>query len=435
MEKTETTFKNSYIGIFSLNYFIQGLNQSMFAVIVPIYLILELSPTPVTGEDIAFLTSTVLLPFAIKFIYGMLSDKFAFKKLGRRKPWIIIPVTISGLIWILIPFIITRSTAYMIFLLGGVIIVLGIAIADTAIDGLILDICPKEKLGRVQGVCWGFRSVGIIAGGPLIVAFYMLAGGIIESVFIGLGIAMIISTFTILIVKEIVTKIEFSITTNLKLIFGKSKNWKVYLFALFNSFVDGVIFVFLSLFIIIQAGILEAEGATIELLETDIDLYEPNAFVSFIIGIGVIIGSLIGGHIADLKSRKLGVYSSLLVTTIAILLFLIPAPVPILLIFALLIGSSAGWRNSGFSAVIGQISTLYPEVDSTYYATCNSFTNIGTVLGLQITGFLFSGLAGLSTTTIYAIIFIFMAIISNIGIIPFLMMDSKEYELKRVLKE
>ncbi|MFX1411220.1 MAG: hypothetical protein ACFFA6_12795, partial [Promethearchaeota archaeon] len=111
-------------------------------------------------------------------------------------------------------------------------------------------------------------------------------------------------------------------------------------------------------------------------------------------------------------------------------LFLIPTIVPILIFFAFLIGSSAGWRNSSYSAVIGQISTLYPEVDSTYYATCNSFNNIGTVIGLQLTGFLFGALEGLDTYTIYAIIFIFMVIISNIGIIPFLTIDSKEYELR-----
>ncbi|MFX1322693.1 MAG: MFS transporter [Promethearchaeota archaeon] len=427
MEKNKTEFKSSYIGIFSFNYFIQGINQSMFAVIVPIYLILELGA--VSGEDIAFLTSTVLMPFAIKFIYGMASDKYALKNFGRRKPWIIFPVIISGLIWILIPFIITKSTAYMIFLLGGVIIVLGVAIADTAIDGLILDITPKEKLGRVQGTCWGVRSVGIIIGGPLIVAFYLLAQGKIESVFIGLGIVMILSTLTILIVKEVVAHVDFSIKNHLKLIFGSGKNWKVYMFALFNSFVDGVIFVFLSLYIIIQTPLLDAEGATIEVLGSNIDLYEPNAFISLFIGLGVIIGAVIGGYIADLKTRKLGVYTSLLVTTAALLLFLIPTFVPILIFFAFLIGSSAGWRNSSYSAVVGQISTLYPEVDSTYYATCNSFTNIGTVLGLQITGILFGALEGLDTYTIYAIIFIFMAIISNIGLIPFLTMNPKEYEL------
>ncbi|KKN47383.1 hypothetical protein LCGC14_0663390 [marine sediment metagenome] len=189
MEKSDVEFKKLNISIFSLNYFIQGLNQSMFAVIVPIYLILELRT--VASEDIAFLTSIVLLPFAIKFVYGMLSDKFSFKKLGRRKPWIIGPISISGLLWVILPFIITPKSVFMTFLISGVIIILGVAIADTAIDGLILDICPKEQLGRTQGICWGFRSVGIITGGPLIVAFYLLVGGNIELIFIGLGIIMI----------------------------------------------------------------------------------------------------------------------------------------------------------------------------------------------------------------------------------------------------
>ncbi|MFX1596061.1 MAG: MFS transporter, partial [Promethearchaeota archaeon] len=145
MVENKDRFKNSYIAIFSLNYFIQGMNQSMFTVVIPIYLILELGT--IGGENIAFLTSIVLLPFAIKFIYGMLSDKIALKKLGRRKPWIIVFMIISGFTWIFIPFIIKAETAFIIFTLGGIFIALGVAIADTAIDGLILDICPKEKLG------------------------------------------------------------------------------------------------------------------------------------------------------------------------------------------------------------------------------------------------------------------------------------------------
>ncbi|MFX0000182.1 MAG: MFS transporter [Candidatus Hodarchaeota archaeon] len=433
MGDNKVQFKNSYIGIFSLNYFIQGINQSMFAVIIPIYLIFELGT--LGGENIAFLTSIVLFPFALKFIYGMLSDKIALKNLGRRKPWIIGSMMASGSIWIFIPFIIKAETAFIIFTLGGILIVLGVAIADTSIDGLILDICPKEKLGRVQGICWGIRSLGIIVGGPLIVVLYLLIGGSIDLIFIVLGILMTVSTLTILLVKEIIITKDIKIIPSLKLIFGKASNWKVYLYSLFNSFVDGVIFVFLSLYIIIQTPLLEAEGATIEILETNVDLYGPNAFISFIIGLGVITGSLIGGHIADLISRKISVYSSLLITIIFLLLFLIPVSVPIMIIFAFFIGSSAGWRQAGFSAVIGQISTKYPEVDSTYFATCNSFTNLGAVLGLQITGLLFSGLTGLSTYAIYASIFVFMVLMSNLGLIPFLTINSNEYEITSKRKE
>lgn len=433
MEKSDVEFKKLNISIFSLNYFIQGLNTSMFAVIIPIYLILELKT--VASEDIALLTSTVLLPFAIKFAYGILSDKFSFKKLGRRKPWIIGPISISGLLWVILPFIITPKSVFMTFLISGVFIILGVAIADTAIDGLILDICPKEQLGRTQGICWGVRSVGIITGGPLIVAIYLLVGGNIMLIFIGLGIVMISTSLTILFIKEIITPKDIDIIANLKLIFGKVKNWKVYTYSLFNSFGDGVIFVFLSLFIIIQTPLLGAEGATIEILSTNTDLYTANAFISFIIGLGVIVGSLIGGYISDLKSRKISVYISLLITCSSLLLLLIPAPVPILIFFAFLIGASSGWRISSFSVVIGQISTQYPKVASTYYATCNSFANIGTVLGLQITGFLFASLIGFDSYMIYSIIFLFMAFLSIIGIIPFRTINAEEYELNLDEKE
>ena len=50
----------------------------------------------------------------------------------------------------------------------GFVLILGVAISDTAMDGFILDICPKEKLGRTTGTVWAFRSLGIIIGGPII---------------------------------------------------------------------------------------------------------------------------------------------------------------------------------------------------------------------------------------------------------------------------
>jgi MFS family permease len=124
----------------------------------------------------------------------------------------------------------------------------------------------------------------------------------------------------------------------------------------------------------------------------------------------------------------------MVITTIALLLFLIPSsPWWILLIFALIVGSTNGWRNSGFSAIVGQISAQYPEVDSTYYATCNSFANIGTVIGLLLTNVILGVLEGMQFFLIFSVIFIFMSIISNLGIIPFLFMIPEEYELEKAL--
>ncbi|MBD3193607.1 MAG: MFS transporter [Candidatus Lokiarchaeota archaeon] len=432
MEETLGEFKTSYTAIFSVNYFVQGVSQSLFTAIVPLYLIIQIGG--IVATDLASLGTVVLLPFAVKFIYGILSDKFALKKLGRRKPWIIGPLTLTGLIWIIIPLVITASTALALFTIGGFFIYLGIAMGDTAIDGLILDNCPKNRLGRVQGICWGFRSVGIIAGGPLLVLIFYIFSINIEWIFIGYGIFVVLTSLLVLLVEEFKTMENMKVFDNLKMVFGKGKNWKVFSFALFNAFVDGVIFLFISLFILSQIGLLDFSGgvintSAIEESVTDEVLYGTNALINLILGGGVIIGAVIGGYLADVKSRTISVYSSFLVTTVSLLLFLINAHFAILLIFAFIVGSSNGWRNSGFSAVIGQISTLYPEVDSTYYATCNSFANIGTVLGLISTNIILGVLEGSAVTFIFGVLFIFMALASNLGAIPFLFMDKKEYEL------
>jgi PAT family beta-lactamase induction signal transducer AmpG len=429
MEKTDVELKKTNIAIFSLNYFVQGINQSMFTTIIPIYLLLLIGS--VDSGAIASIMSIVLLPFGVKFIYGILSDKIGFKKLGRRKPWIIGPSILSGLIWILFPFILAPSNALSLVTILGILIVIGVAMGDTAIDGLILDLYPKERLGRVQGICWGFRSVGIIAGGPLLVLVILLTGGGVQLVFIGLGVIMMIFSFFTLIVKERLKIIEVNVVENLKIIFGKRKNWKVYAFSILNALCDGVVFVVVPLFILLQWGLVSASGASLDLIgdPNAQDLYAPQALIALIIGLGVIIGAVIGGRVSDLQSRKRSVYISIVLTSISFLLFIIPIIWPLLMIFAFILGASAGWRNSAFSAVIGQESQLYPEMDSTYYATCNSFVNLGTTIGLELTSILIGVLAGLEAFWIYAIVFLFMAVIMNLDLIPFKTLDPKDYEI------
>lgn len=431
MGKKNPEFKSSYIGIFSLNYLTQGINQSIVAVIIPIYL-LNLLGT-IGADVIATIASIALMPWAIKFLYGILSDRFGSKKFGRRKPWIVLPLSYSGIIWIIVPFILTPANAILLLMVCGFIINLGVAMGDTAIDGMILDSCPKSQLGRTQGFCWGFRSVGTIAGGPLLAI--MLSFVRIGFIFIGLGVIMILFSLLILLIRHVPYENKAKIGKNLKLMFGKAKNWKVYGFAATNAIVDGVIVLFLSLFILIQMGYIRPDGATLSILEEDINLYQPQAFITFIVGLGVVAGALIGGRIADLVSRKLAVYSSFIITSISLLLFLIPVPLIFLLIFGCLLGSTAGWRNSGYSAVVGEISQQYPEMDSTYYAICNSFANLGTVIGLEITGAIFAYVSTITSDVmvIYGTIFVFMAILQNLGIIFFRLINPKEYEYKMTI--
>ncbi len=50
-------------------------------------------------------------------------------------------------------FLLLATNVYITLLLVGLLANIGISMGDTAIDGLILDICPKQQLGRTHGFC------------------------------------------------------------------------------------------------------------------------------------------------------------------------------------------------------------------------------------------------------------------------------------------
>ena len=77
-----------------------------------------------------------------------------------------------------------------------------------------------------------------------------------------------------------------------------------------------------------------------------------------------------------------------------------------------------------FSAVIGEMSKKHPEMDGTYFAVCNSFNNLGGPIGLALTGLLFN------LTASFFFVFVFMAIIQNVALIFFKLLDPIDYEYK-----
>ena len=108
---------------------------------------------------------------------------------------------------------------------------------------------------------------------------------------------------------------------------------------------------------------------------------------------------------------------------------LIPTHWTVLLFFSVIIGIALGWRHSAYSAVIGQYAKNHPEMDSTYLSVANSFTNFGSTVGLLITGLVFEIFFS------YTMLFIILAILSNLTIIPFLFMKKADYEHSMDKKE
>ena len=360
VDKEQIEYKKSYTGLFSINYLFQGFNHSMFTVIIPIYILSVVTKTgqQLTASDVAFIASIIMIPSAIKLIYGILSDKFGLKKLGRRRPWILFPVTIAGIMWMIFPLIVHMGNIIIVFMLSRLIINMGIFMADTTLDGLILDICPKEMLGRVQGFVWGFRSVGLISEGPILVFLYVFhLFTNIESTFVVLGILLIISSFSILLVKETLSISHINIVQNLKGIFKEKKDIKTYAFAFFNSFSEGVILLFASLFILIQLGIVQSQQMSLSLAGQENEkAFIFQSYISLTVSGGIILGAIVMGYVADLVSRKFGVYFGMIFLTLSIFLLFITNNIIGLFIIAFIIGVGVGFRHSAYSPIASQMA-------------------------------------------------------------------------------
>lgn len=429
MEKTEFEYKNSYTGIFGLNYFTQGVYTSIFTMVIPVYLLITYGS--INSAALAFMLSIILIPTTIKIIYGIITDKVEIRNLGRRKPWIVFPISIGGIVWIIITFMIpsTSNAAIRLFTIAGIIVSFCIYFSDTALDGFILDICPKSELGRTQGFCWGLRAAGIIFGGPVILLFLVFLP--IEIIFISFGIIMIVFSILTLFIKDIKAFDVINIGTTIKEIFKKSENWKLFFYSLFLQIVGGVVYTFLALYILVRMGLVKQVGATAG-VSGEVSIYQSQALITAIISIGIIIGSLLAGLIADKKSRRIAVLLGIGLYISSLLLLLLPVPIIILIFFAFLVGAANAWYWAAYSAIAGEYSKKYPEMASTFFSICLSFINFGTVIGFIIIGIWFNSISKGTTDAliIFGTLFILMAVLEAFSIIPFLMLDRKQYEYK-----
>ena len=95
-----------------------------------------------------------MLPFVLKIFLGILSDRVNLLGFGFRKPYILIGVAVQMLALIVVPFI-NPGLDFWLYALVGFLLMSGMALYDTATDGLALDTTPEEEQGTIQGLMVG----------------------------------------------------------------------------------------------------------------------------------------------------------------------------------------------------------------------------------------------------------------------------------------
>lgn len=143
--------------LFGVLYFVQG--------VITAYQLNFFKPhmdsEGIDADRIAIVASLALLPFILKAIFGLISDRINLFGFGYRLPYMVLGV-VSCMIAFFIAFFIDPSANYAV--LAGMVLVATFAMAlfDTTADAYAVEVTAPEDHSRVQSFMTGGRAAGLI---------------------------------------------------------------------------------------------------------------------------------------------------------------------------------------------------------------------------------------------------------------------------------
>jgi MFS family permease len=440
----DISYNKRYTQIFILFYFAEGLSQGVPYLFWKTYVLDLLGSIDLALWLIVYAIGNI--PWAIKMIVGVFNDRWGSKKLGRRFPWVVSFGTFGGVMWIMMAFFLPVSDIYVWLAIYYFTTQLGMAFADSALDGMILDVTPKEKLSRVQGYTWTMMFVGYGAGGMLL-GLIFLVFNIVPLLFLITGILNIAVSFLTFYVKE--PPLE-EITTKewgkgLLTVITKKRNWKVYVYTTLAGIQAVVIIDFFMYVVLVSMGELSVDQTILSLTGTG----AVGAQIWFTIfylanGVGIFIGAPIAGKYGDRNRRKTTTFIFFIYIPFLLILvipFLFSLGFLIAMILGIILLLIQGGLQNGYTVVNqtirGDLSKkYYPNLKSTYFALLVSLANLGQNIGTLIGASILSILAAIHFNffMIFFVISAFCSLTLFISYLAFRKIPVEDYELAQNLR-
>jgi PAT family beta-lactamase induction signal transducer AmpG len=161
-------------------------------------LVAYLSSRQLGIAEVGQLTALSTLPWSFKWIWGPVIDRFGFRAMGRRRPWILLAqlmmtLTLAAMIGI-------PDLAEQFRLLCAMVFVTNVfgALQDVAVDALAVDLLPESERGKANGLMFGSSYFGSMLGGGglgwVLASFDMRAALMVQAI-----ILMVIMLFPLLL--------------------------------------------------------------------------------------------------------------------------------------------------------------------------------------------------------------------------------------------
>ena len=356
-------FKNYYMLVMSIFYGGQGFSLGSLTLLLPLYINNDLN---VGSYAAAVIISTIIItPWFIKFFFGLLTDNYPIGRFGRRKPYLIIATIFSAIGWLTLGL---HREANFLFILSGFMLALGSAIADTTIDGQVVEITPQKYAGRMQGIAWGSRGLGIGLAGIIsanLVFLYDWQTMFNVSAIFGIGISIVVLILPQAPYSSYIKGLKLRhVLKSIRAVTIDDQNYDTAKRSQFFLLTGISISIVPMLAIIMQKE-----------FGYDFDQIGIGAF-SF--AIGALIGSIISGYFFDRRDnlRNFSILTILSVMTILISLFYINPRTEVLqYVFFVIVGLTSGGYEAYQLKVI-QESTVKDQ-EGTLFSLAAAISNIG----------------------------------------------------------
>jgi PAT family beta-lactamase induction signal transducer AmpG len=353
--------KSLRFSLFGMLYFTQGTVLGYFASLNALYLLSD----GLDMADVGIFSSIALIPFMIKILFGILSDRYNFFGLGHRKPYIVIGLLVQFICLLVVPFI-RPGQQYWTFVALAFVLQMGMAFYDTCTDGLALDITPEDEKGLLQGFMVGGRSIGVIVAASV-------AGVIAESSWP--GVFYFLAGLTLLPFTLIFFVREVPRTA------GERFNWKA-----FGAFKQPQVLaasaVGLVIFMVVVGANQLVNPSLTERLSIDLS---TAGLVTTLWGVGCVRGAVAGGVIMDRLGDQKALWAVVGSVTVTMFLLSLISSLPMAFVVAVLFGIAYGASQAIYFALAMKFTQ--PSIAASMYSILMAVTNVGQGIGLALGGF------------------------------------------------
>lgn len=137
-------------------YLMQGIPAGFALIAVTNYL----AANRVDAQMLANFGVLVGLPWAFKFVWGPLVDKFQDSRMGRRRVWILFSQTMAFLASLLLLFFKDPVTEFQVLVSAFVLHGVFASLQDISVDAMAITVVPEPERGRTNGL----MKSGMISG-------------------------------------------------------------------------------------------------------------------------------------------------------------------------------------------------------------------------------------------------------------------------------